>query len=58
VSAEAVPHHNRPRQLSSFVGRTQELVEVHDLSERTPLLTLVCPGGVGKTRPAREVAAQ
>jgi predicted ATPase/DNA-binding SARP family transcriptional activator len=42
-----------------LIGREQELDELHDLlqSEHARLLTLVGPGGVGKTRLALEVAA-
>lgn len=49
-----------PRQLTNFVGRKKELREVSDLL-RDPgcrLLTLLGPGGVGKTRLAREAARQ
>jgi predicted ATPase/class 3 adenylate cyclase len=42
--------HNLPRQLSSFVGRTQELMEINRLIKDTSLLTLLGPGGTGKTR--------
>jgi predicted ATPase/class 3 adenylate cyclase len=47
---------NLPRQLSSFVGRERELAEIQALIKTTPLLTLVGPGGVGKTRLALEAA--
>ena len=56
-SLDTMPN-NLPRQLSSFVGREQEIVEaVARLSDAT-LLTLTGPGGVGKTRLALEIAAQ
>ena len=42
--------HNLPRQPSSFIGRTQELLEIERLLKDTPLLTLLGPGGTGKTR--------
>ena len=45
-----------PRSISSFVGREQELDRLLDLLRSGPLLTLVGPGGVGKTRLALEAA--
>ncbi|HEY0450114.1 ATP-binding protein [Actinophytocola sp.] len=42
------------RSITSFVGRDQELTELHGLIARSRLVTLVGPGGVGKTRLARE----
>ena len=49
--------HNLPLQLTSFVGREGERVEVGRMLETTRLLTLVGAGGVGKTRLALHVAA-
>jgi predicted ATPase/DNA-binding SARP family transcriptional activator len=45
-----------PRPRSSFVGRLAELDQLDELLERPRLVTLVGPGGVGKTRMAVEVA--
>jgi non-specific serine/threonine protein kinase len=45
-----------PAPVSSFVGRTQELVDVRTLLGTTRLLTLTGTGGVGKTRLAIEAA--
>jgi non-specific serine/threonine protein kinase len=45
-----------PISLTSFVGRARELLELEQLLLTTRLLTLVGPGGVGKTRLALEVA--
>jgi predicted ATPase/DNA-binding SARP family transcriptional activator len=45
-----------PVQLTSFVGREAELEEVLALLRRSRLVTLVGPGGVGKTRLAIEAA--
>jgi predicted ATPase/class 3 adenylate cyclase len=42
--------HNLRRQLSTFIGREKELGEVKRLLKTTPLLTLLGPGGTGKTR--------
>jgi predicted ATPase/class 3 adenylate cyclase len=49
--------HNLPVQASSFVGRTEELAEGARLLHGTRLLTLVGPGGVGKTRIAYQLTA-
>ncbi len=48
---------NLPRELSSFVGREDELFKIGELFERTPLLTLTGSGGCGKTRLALVLAA-
>ncbi len=44
--------------LTSFVGRRAELSEVARLLDSTRLVTLVGPGGAGKTRLSTELAAQ
>jgi predicted ATPase/DNA-binding SARP family transcriptional activator len=46
---------NLPAAVSSFVGRSRELDEVSDLVATRRLVTLVGPGGAGKTRLALEV---
>jgi len=52
--------HNLPVQLTPFVGRTRELAEIADLLANPDcrLLTLVGPGGIGKTRLATEVGTR
>ncbi|WIX80521.1 BTAD domain-containing putative transcriptional regulator [Amycolatopsis carbonis] len=45
-----------PAQLTSFVGRDGELRQVGELLRRARLVTLLGPGGTGKTRLAVEVA--
>jgi predicted ATPase/class 3 adenylate cyclase len=52
----SVTKHNLPLQLTTFVGREKELAEVKRLLEQTQLLTLLGPGGTGKTRLMMEVA--
>lgn len=49
---------NLPKQLTSFVGRERELVELKHLLPRTRLLTLAGAGGMGKTRLALQLAAE
>lgn len=54
------PEHNLPTQITSFIGRGGEIREVQRLLQEDScrLLTLVGPGGIGKTRLAIEVAKQ
>src|SRR5262249_21702483 len=56
-NAAAGVRHNIPLQLTSFVGRAQDLAEVTQLLQATRLLTLTGPGGCGKTRLALQAAA-
>jgi predicted ATPase/class 3 adenylate cyclase len=55
-SLNEVPN-NLPTQLTSFVGRDQELAEAARLLADARLLTLTGPGGTGKTRLALQLAA-
>src|SRR3989442_9341919 len=48
---------NLPAESTSFVGRRRLLAEVKAAFDNTRLLTLVGPGGVGKTRLALRAAA-
>ncbi|MEU7899952.1 BTAD domain-containing putative transcriptional regulator [Nonomuraea sp. NPDC049152] len=54
---EAVPG-RLPAQLTSFVGRTEELRLLAGLLETSRLVTVVGPGGVGKTRLAVEAVSR
>jgi predicted ATPase len=49
---------NLPLRLTSFVGRERQLAEVRALVGEHRLVTLVGPGGTGKTRLSLEVAAE
>jgi predicted ATPase len=49
---------NLPAEVTSFVGRRQELREVKRLLTTTRLLTLTGSGGVGKTKLALRAAAE
>jgi len=42
--------HNLPAQLTSFIGREEEMTEVKGLLATARLLTLTGAGGCGKTR--------
>jgi len=50
--------HNLPLQLTSFIGREREIAEVKYLLSATRLLTLIGPGGTGKTRLSIQVASE
>lgn len=52
--------HNLPRQFTTFVGRSQEIADILARLQNPAcaLLTILGPGGVGKTRLATEVAQQ
>ncbi|HSL46763.1 MAG TPA: adenylate/guanylate cyclase domain-containing protein [Anaerolineales bacterium] len=49
---------NLPAQLTSFVGREKELADVRRLLNNTHLLTLIGPGGTGKTRLSVQAASE
>ncbi len=48
---------NLPAPVTSFVGREREIEQIGELLGRSRLVTLVGPGGAGKTRLAREAVA-
>ena len=58
VTPGPVPPHNLPRQLTSLVGREQEVATAEALLQRPEvrLLSMVGTAGVGKTRLALQVA--
>ncbi len=50
--------HNLPLQLTTFVGRENQVVEIQRLLATNRLVTLTAVGGAGKTRLALEVAGR
>ena len=50
--------HTLPAELTPFIGRVEELVEIHRLLTETRLLTLTGAGGIGKTRLALRAASE
>jgi non-specific serine/threonine protein kinase len=52
------PPTNLPEPITRFVGREQEIADARERLEKTRLVTLVGPGGIGKTRLALEVASR
>lgn len=56
VGLPDAPVHNLPAELTSFVGRRRELLELPSLLTSSRLVTLTGAGGVGKTRLAVRLA--
>lgn len=58
--SKPVPPHNLPASVASFVGREAELAQLDALLAQPDgrLLTILGPGGVGKTRLALEMAGR
>jgi DNA-binding winged helix-turn-helix (wHTH) protein len=59
IPVEEVPEaaNNLPQQLTSFIGREKELVNVQKVFSISRLVTLMGPPGTGKTRLALQIAA-
>ena len=53
---EATPN-NLPTQMTSFIGRDDQVRDVKALLAKSRLLTLTGPGGTGKTRLSLQIAA-
>jgi predicted ATPase/class 3 adenylate cyclase len=60
LSTEKVVNHNLPAQPTTFIGRETELAFLHALlsDSKNRLITIVAPGGMGKTRLSLEAAGQ
>jgi predicted ATPase/class 3 adenylate cyclase len=56
LRSAAIPSHNLPLQISSFVGREDDIAAIRRLLRERRGVTLTGTGGVGKTRCALEVA--
>jgi predicted ATPase len=56
-SLNEIPN-NLPLQLTSFIGREKEIVEIKGALATHPLITLTGSGGTGKTRLSLQVAAE
>lgn len=52
-----MPQNNLPSFLTEFIGREAEISQVSSLLDKSRLVTLVGPGGIGKTRLALQVAS-
>ena len=57
-TAPPARHSNLRSSLTSFVGRVEEVARIGKLLDASRLVTLVGPGGAGKTRLASEAAAR
>jgi predicted ATPase/class 3 adenylate cyclase len=60
LRTEEVVNHNLSSQLTEFIGRETELASLNALlsDSRNRLITLVAPGGMGKTRLSLQAAGQ
>jgi len=56
--SKAIISQHLPVQLTSFVGRQEQLTQVRELLTQSRLLTLTGAGGAGKTRLAIQIAGQ
>jgi predicted ATPase/DNA-binding SARP family transcriptional activator len=60
LALPAAHPHNLPPTVTPFIGREQELAQIADTFERgrSRIISLVGPGGIGKTRLALQAATQ
>jgi predicted ATPase/class 3 adenylate cyclase len=57
LNSLTVIDNNLPVQITEFIGREKELAETRHVLEQSRLLTIVGPGGIGKSRLSLELAA-
>lgn len=57
-SEASAPAHNLPVQTTPFIGRAEQIIDLRQLleDERVRLVTILAPGGMGKTRLALQSA--
>ncbi len=63
AAAQSIPRHNLPQQLTRLIGREREIAEIRQVlvdGQQPParLVTLVGPGGTGKTRLSLAIAGE
>jgi len=58
LRSQTQPTNNLPTQLTSFIGRERELAEAKSRLKGARLLTLIGPGGTGKTRLSIQFGSQ
>lgn len=60
TASDTVPKHNLLQQLTPFIGRERELNQLRERLQRPAyrLLSIVGPGGIGKSRLAQQVGIQ
>ncbi|HOV27167.1 MAG TPA: NB-ARC domain-containing protein [Pseudobacteroides sp.] len=51
-----IPPNNIPAEVNEFVGRSDELDEIRNMLKTKRLITLLGPGGIGKSRLAIQIA--
>lgn len=57
-SLKVISPNNLPIQLTSFIGREKEIMEIRQALQEHRLVTLTGPGGSGKTRLSLQVAGE
>jgi predicted ATPase/DNA-binding CsgD family transcriptional regulator len=55
-SPQPTGKHNLPESVTEFVGRKQEISDLQQLVDSKRLVTILAPGGMGKTRLSQAVA--